>query len=138
MSYQSNIGDIAGGPHKEGYWSIAVDGKRYLRHRLAWLYMTGSFPTVLIDHDDKNRSNDKWSNLREADKSQSAANSSAHKDSSSGLKGVYWSSQKSKWIARVSLKGKHYHLGCFSDPIVAKQAYDVAAQKLFGAYARST
>ena len=36
-----------------GYYTAKIHGKSYLAHRLAWLYVHGSFPNKYIDH--KNR-----------------------------------------------------------------------------------
>lgn len=65
---QISIGDIAGCRHGEGYVQIRVIGRIYLAHRLAWLYMTGEWPISLIDHRNLDRSDNRWSNLREAKK----------------------------------------------------------------------
>jgi hypothetical protein len=35
---------------------IRIDGKGYLGHRLAWLYMHGHFPDGLLDHKTRNPS----------------------------------------------------------------------------------
>ena len=48
-------GTFAGGDSSNGYWHIRIDGKGYLGHRLAWLYMHGHFRDGLLDH--KNRDN---------------------------------------------------------------------------------
>ena len=40
----------AGGDSSNGYWYIRIDGKGYLGHRLAWLYMHGHFPDGALDH----------------------------------------------------------------------------------------
>lgn len=47
----------------EGRRQIMVDGKRYLAHRLAVLWMTGHWPRGNVRHRDGNRSNNRWNNL---------------------------------------------------------------------------
>ena len=58
----------AGGDSSNGYWYIRIDGKGYLGHRLAWLYMHGHFPDGALDHKNHNRS--RIADLREATRSQ--------------------------------------------------------------------
>jgi hypothetical protein len=61
-------GDIAGGLTPEGYISIQIDRTKYSAHRLAWLFMTEQDPAHLsIDHIDRVRTNNRFSNLRLAD-----------------------------------------------------------------------
>lgn len=43
-SNRIKIGDVAGRPHNRGYVAIGVDGRVYLAHRLAWLWVTGNWP----------------------------------------------------------------------------------------------
>jgi hypothetical protein len=44
-------GDIAGHRKKsDGYVAISIAGKRYLAHRLVWLWCTGAWPADLIEH----------------------------------------------------------------------------------------
>ena len=50
----------------------------YRAHRLAFLYMKGYIPK-LIDHKDRNGLNNKWNNLREANKSTNGADKSLRK-----------------------------------------------------------
>lgn len=49
-----------------GYVLVQIDGRQYRAHRLAWLYVHGRWPRPLIDHIDRNRANNRISNLREA------------------------------------------------------------------------
>lgn len=96
------VGDIAGYV-TQGYWRISVDGTTYLGHRLAWLHVTGEWPKVHIDHDDTNRSNNAFKNLREATVSQNHFNIGLTASNTSGFKGVSWFKQRRKLRARITV-----------------------------------
>lgn len=57
-----------------GYRYIMIDGSRYLEHRLIWFIMNLSWPNNIIDHIDNNRSNNTYSNLRNASYKLNSAN----------------------------------------------------------------
>jgi len=132
-------GDIVGFVSKDqGYWRAWVDGRLYCgMHRLASLYMTGKWPPKdSIDHHDLDGSNNRWSNLREATKSQNSAN--RRSNNSSGLKGISWDPKRRRWCARITVRGRTMHLGWFPCKIAAHLAYVVAADKYFGEFARTS
>ena len=81
-------GRLAGNVAQHGYVQIKIDYKVYYAHRLAFLYMTGVWPTKFIDHLNRNRSDNRWVNLREADRSVNALNSGPNTKNKSGVKGV--------------------------------------------------
>lgn len=64
----------AGAIRPDGYITIKFEGTSYLAHRLAWFIKTGEWPTKIIDHFDRNRSNNKWQNLRLASNIQNCKN----------------------------------------------------------------
>lgn len=138
-----HIGDVAGAikvtrPNNKGrqYIHIGIDGKVYLAHRLAFLYMNGKFPTEVTDHKDCNGLNNKWNNLREATHSQNNGNIRTHTDNKSGIKGVIF--HKGKWRATIAReKNKTKHLGTFSTKELARNAYVKAAKQYFGKFARN-
>ena len=99
-------GTVAGTLHHEGYIQIKYNGGFYGAHRLAFLYVTGSFP-VLVDHKDRDRANNAWSNLRSASHQQNVCNASIRSDNPSGTKGIRLR-PSGKWQARVALNGKEY------------------------------
>jgi hypothetical protein len=128
-------GSIAGSI-MEDYRSIRVYGTPYKAHRLAWLYMTGEWPTCQIDHKDRNGLNNKWENLRLSTFGQNRANSKVRCDSQSGVKGVRWYASANKWSAQIRHKGKNVNLGYFETLDEAHLAYIRAAQQAFGEFAR--
>lgn len=106
-----------------GYIKIGFCGRTYPAHRLAWFYMHGCWPEV-IDHVDRDRSNNRISNLRDCDHFGNAWNVPAHAKNSSGVKGVYWNKASGKWHAQVMVSKKKYSLGFFKSIQEAKAAYD--------------
>jgi len=131
-------GKPAGSADRKGYLRICLFGKSYLAHHLAWFYMTGEWPKDQIDHEDLNKANNKWTNLREATNAQNKMNSPVRRDSRSGLKGIKWHTQALKWWARISVKGKRISLGLYDCPAAAHLAYVVEADKSFGKFARAS
>ena len=126
-------GDVAGCTKGgTGYRVIRICGRLFRAHRLAFLYMTGAFPKVHVDHRDGDPSNNKWKNLREVTRSQNMSNSRAPVDSRSGMKGVSWHKAARKWCARC---GRHY-LGLFEDQTTAMIAANFGAIKYHGKFAR--
>ena len=124
-------GSPAGGPDLDGYTTISVCGKRHRAARLAWLLMTGEWPVGDVDHINRTRSDDRWSNLRVANRSQNSANSGAR----SGKKGACWVDAKKKWKAQIRIGGKSKHIGYFETEADAHLAYQAAAVSEFGEFA---
>ena len=108
-----------------------VDGKRYLAHRLAWLYMTGEWPSKELDHEDRNRSNNRWLNIRVATKKQNGENRKLHKNSQTGVRGVSWDAKLQKFRARIFHNGKPRFLGLHGTIIDAVAARLNAERALF-------
>jgi hypothetical protein len=135
MSPRAGAGHLAGTLIPGGYRVIAIHGRNYRAHRLAWLYVTGKWRSQIIDHRDGDPSNNRWKNLRRATRSQNCANRRVPRNNSCGLKGVShdgWS-----WRATIHKQGRRHYLGSFSTPEAAHAAYAKAARKLFGEFART-
>jgi HNH endonuclease len=60
------IGTEAGTLNSRGYLQIKILNRRYLSHRLAFLYMTGKWPKLEVDHKNNIKTDNSWDNLREA------------------------------------------------------------------------
>lgn len=118
-------GKVAGMVDSRGYVRIGLLGKAYGAHRLAWLYMTGEMPEHDIDHVNRDRSDNKWGNLRLATPSQNAVNSPVR--TRSLPRGVVMHRRCGRYQAGIKVKGRSIHLGLFDFPDEAHRAYRAAS-----------
>jgi HNH endonuclease/AP2 domain len=98
VSSNAFVGSQAGWRELSGYFRIMIDRKKYMSHRLAWLYVYGSFPKRLIDHIDGNPSNNKISNLRECTASENGRNQKMSCKNTSGVNGISLDTKKAGQI----------------------------------------
>jgi hypothetical protein len=130
-------GDIAGHfSALNGYHHVRLDWRLYRAHRLAWLYVYGSFPENVLDHINGVGSDNRIVNLRAATETQNKANAKTRKDNTSSVKGVSLSTGRKKWLAQISVKGKQTYLGRFDTIEEARAAYTSAAKRVFKEFAR--
>lgn len=125
---KSFSGSVAGSINGRGYFQIGLFGRRYYVHRIAWLYVTGSWPEADIDHLNGNKTDNRFSNLRSVCDLQNCKNRGLRSDNKSGFTGVYPSSTPGKWKAQIRTCGKVKHLGTFLTPQDAHAAYVLAAE----------
>lgn len=125
------VGDVAGHTARSGYIQIRIAGTLYYGHRLAFLYMTGAWPTHLVDHDNRNRGDNRWTNLLAATELQNMRNCARSKNNTSGVNGVLWDRQKNRWMAHITINHKKKFLGYFDNIPDATTARE-AANKLYG------
>jgi hypothetical protein len=76
------------------------------------------------------------SNLRTCNKSGNAINSKIRSDNLSGYRGVGWDAPRNKWRTQIAINGKHMFVGRFENKIDAAKAYNEAAIKYHGEFAR--
>lgn len=128
-------GDVAGTRTNQGYWQISIGNRRYRACRLAWLYVTGEWPSLQVDHIDGDRLNNRWANLRLATVAQNQMNTAMRRRNKVGLKGVV-QNKAGRFEAYIKAGGKSRNLGTFATPQLAHAAYAAAAVNLFGEFAR--
>lgn len=124
---------IAGWLHiGTGYYKIEVDKKTYPASHLAFLYMTGRYPTLTIDHINRHRADDRWCNIREATISQQNANKGKNKRNTTGYKGVC--KVRGRYMSSIQSNHVRQHIGYFDTAEQASQAYIAASKTLHGEF----
>ena len=119
----------AGRLRKNGYIDVKCKSVQQLIHRVIWLHYYGVHVDGFIDHINRDRSDNRISNLRCVTKKQNSENKSK-KRSKSLPKGVFFAKDKKKWQAAICSNYKQHHLGFFDSPKEAELAYLNAASKL--------
>lgn len=111
----SKVGEESGHLHKSsGYKVVKVLGTSYTQHRVIWEMMRGVIPSGYeIDHIDQNKLNNRISNLRAVSHKDNMKNSPINSRNTSGVMGVWWRKNRSRWVAQVkdgnkSLITKHF------------------------------
>lgn len=127
-------GSLAGSVNKcHGYTAISYGGHLYPAHRVAWLYMTGEWPKDEIDHINRQRSDNRWENLRSVTRADNLLNKCLYKSNKSGFAGVGWHKRIGKWQAVLRVKNTRMHLGYWDDLIAAASAVAEKRREVVGA-----
>lgn len=120
-----------------GYKTVTytINGKKYrqLVHRVVYALHHNNWPP-LIDHIDRDRTNNHIENLRPASKKLNAINSKRNKDNKSGFRGVSWNKLSNRWEAYIKNDNGKIHLGlfhCIGKAIKVREN----AEKFYWAYA---
>lgn len=130
---------------KIGYVEYAVvdiieDGKRkyvYMHRLILDKELSGN---QRVDHRDGDGLNNQRENLRACTGSQNCINKGKNKNNTSGYKGVILhkgDKRKKKWKAQIKVDRKVIVVGYFLTKEEAAKAYDEAALKYFGEFAKT-
>ena len=112
-----------------GYMSVGINYKKFLIHRIIFLMFNRQLPDI-IDHIDRDCSNNKIENLRAADKKINSWNRNLQSNNKSGFRGVSWSKQSKKWHSCIRVDGKRLHLGFYNTPEEASKRYEEKRDEL--------
>ena len=114
--------------------TIKIDGKT----RIARMHRDIMNPpdNLVVDHRNSDGLDNRRQNLRLATKSQNGCNSRKRKNTSSVYIGVHLRKKQGRWEAEITHNRKKIWLGSFDNEIAAAKAYDAAAKKYHGEFAR--
>ena len=126
---------LAKNSFKTKYKRTLIIGKKYLIHRIIFIYHYGYLPKC-VDHIDGNQLNNRIENLREASFSQNQHNSKKPITNKSGIKGVSWQKSANKWFVSLKIQRKKIYFGLYKDIELAELVAIEARSKYHGNFAR--
>jgi hypothetical protein len=108
-------GKVSIGSH--GYGQIWADRRVQVLHR--WILGLGLGDKRIGDHINGDRLDNRRTNLRIVNASQSSSNVKSR--AASGYRGVYPNRARTRWVAKAKFQGKMINLGTYDDPEVAAE-----------------
>lgn len=122
--YVSNLGYV-----RRGAW---IDGKNKIVSMHREVLPAIGFKE--IDHINRDKLDNRKSNLRPCNRSQNNHNTVKNK-SGDKYKGVYFAKRDKKWAAMIGFNRKRQWLGYFKTELEAVKAYDLKAKEVYGEHA---
>ncbi len=130
-----------------GSWSADPSGRTYYARKGIYVPATKKSTPLLmhnfitgwttVDHKNGDGLDNGRANLRKATHAQNMANKRLYRNNTSGFKGVMRNTEKGKpWRAVIKIDKRSRRLGNYETPEEAARAYDEAALRLFGEFAR--
>jgi len=130
-----------------GYIRASLLGTRLYAHRIIWAMHYGAHPSNMVDHINGIKTDNRLSNLRAATMADNQHNRRVvpkvnGRATSSHYCGVYLNRRNNRWIAKIRaydpIEGSVQHgLGTYGCQTAAALAYDAAAKRLHGEFART-
>lgn len=128
--YRRGSSEPSGRLTTKGYRQVCVQGKRYMAHRLAWLYVHGEWPAGQLDHRNQVKDDNWLGNLRLSDNQTNQENVEQWSHNRSGRRGVSLL-RTGKFRADIKVNGKTKSLGIFDNIVDAVAARMSAERELF-------
>jgi len=121
--------------HKSGRLCGSIYFHHIYAHRVVWAMSALRWPSFYIDHINGVCTDNRLSNLREATPLQNNQNVPGQ-GGTSNFNGVSRIRRSTAWRAQIRHNGKKLHLGTFESELDAAKAFDAAALRLRGEFAR--
>lgn len=130
------VGQVAGVRLAIGYRKIVVNDRQFYAHHVAWFLHCGEWPSVMIDHVNGSRDDNRIANLRLATQAEQNFNTKLSIKNTSGRKGVARCSKTGRWRAYIMLGRKQMFLGNHATFEAAVKAREDAELRVCGQFIR--
>ena len=116
------------GRYANGYYCGSINGKIIPIHR----FVSNPKDDELVDHINRNKKDNRKSNLRNTNKGVNAFNCDVRKNNTSGVTGVWYRKDTKRWASEIKVNGKKVSLGCFPTFEQAVKARKEGESKYYG------
>lgn len=130
-------GAIAGTVRTDGYRRVNICGVGIPAHRVVFAMTHGRWPVGDLDHMNCLRDDNRPANLREASRTENMRNASRSVTNTTGHKGVTFDTLRNRFAAKIKVGARRINLGYYRTAEAAAEAYQSAAEKHFGEFARA-
>ena len=131
-SNRVRVGERAGVLNQNGRRYIAIDGEKFMAHRLAWFYANREWPKGDVRQQNDNYDDCSIDNLRDVPRTEQALRRNVPSTNTSGYRGVS-PAKNGKWQASITRNYKQVNLGSnFATAEEASAAYEAAAFEIEG------
>ena len=114
-SANAKAGEVVGWINGEGYLNVKIGRAAYKIHRIVWLLYYGAWPNGVIDHINRNKRDNRISNLRDTTIQVNNINRDIRKNNKTGIQNVSWRERDKAFYASCCRNGKQNYLGRFKD-----------------------
>lgn len=116
------------------YWHVKIDTAPIKRSHIIFLFATGKWPELQIDHINGDSLDDRFENLREVTPTQNAWNHKKRAKKSDCPMGVR-RLKSGRYLARIACNKQMFQFGPFETQDEASAIYQRKRKEMFGDYA---
>lgn len=131
--FLANFAGKPAGSASDRYIRVIISPHKLYAHRIIWTMQTGAWPGVEIDHENGDKLDNRWGNLREATHQGNMRNRPGW-GGRDLPKGVSRHRSGNRYTAHCWKDGRNLYLGCFATPEAAHEAYRAVAAELHGGF----
>jgi hypothetical protein len=125
-------------PDTQSFYAVRNSSRLLGKRKVIYMHtVINNTPVdIYTDHVNNDTLNNTCTNLRNATREQNQRNKRKQSNNSSGYKGVSYDKQARRWMAYISINGKHSFIDYRDSPEAAAQLYDIAAINQYGEFAK--
>ena len=103
-----------------------------LHQIVAWILVGNPENKPTVDHIDRDKLNNRPTNLRWATVTEQNNNQGIRSDNTSGIPGVYWNKNNKRWSVQLRENGQSKHFGYFKDKKEAEIMRNLEYNRIHG------
>ena len=113
VASNARTGQVVGWLNSDGYLSVRVNKTNYKLHQIIWLYSYGCWQNGVIDHINRNKTDNRIANLRDTTIQVNNINKGVRSDNKTGVPNIAWRERDKLFYVACRRNGKQNYGGSF-------------------------